>query len=241
MQQKSTVRLYEIYTSIEGEGLLYGTKTLFIRLAGCPFSCFYCDTKNALPITSGDEYTIDEACKIIDFKLQKKTYKVNFTGGEPLIQHEAVLEMAKYIQTKKISTYLESSCYDSTKFLQLLPYFDYIKIEFKTIDSKFVDIQHYKHMLNNMLQCLENSIKHNKTLYIKIIISSKTSLIQFQKLLKSIFNISSQNNISGFVLQPTYGVSTPDLDTLLLFYDSVFPFYKDVRIIPQLHKFIDLP
>ena len=34
-------RLFEIFTSIEGEGILYGTKTLFVRFAGCPYSCFY--------------------------------------------------------------------------------------------------------------------------------------------------------------------------------------------------------
>ena len=94
------IRLFEIFTSVEGEGILYGTKTLFVRLAGCPFTCFYCDTKEALPLDSGDEYTIEEACKLIDSNLQKQTYKVNFTGGDPLIQHEAVAELAKYIQNK---------------------------------------------------------------------------------------------------------------------------------------------
>jgi len=52
------VRLFEIFTSVEGEGILYGTKTLFVRLAGCPFTCFYCDSadtgfpKNTLVIKS---------------------------------------------------------------------------------------------------------------------------------------------------------------------------------------------
>ena len=59
-------RLFEIFTSIEGEGILYGTKTLFIRFAGCPFSCFYCDTPDALPSDSGKEYSISEACNLID-------------------------------------------------------------------------------------------------------------------------------------------------------------------------------
>jgi organic radical activating enzyme len=54
------VRLFEIFTSVEGEGILYGTKTLFVRLAGCPFTCFYCDTKESLPLDSGKEYDIQE-------------------------------------------------------------------------------------------------------------------------------------------------------------------------------------
>ena len=95
-------RLFEIFTSIEGEGILYGTKTLFVRLAGCPYSCFYCDTLDALPLDSGKEYSINEACDLIDRNLQKNTYKVNFTGGEPLIQHEAVSELAKHVKSKGI-------------------------------------------------------------------------------------------------------------------------------------------
>jgi organic radical activating enzyme len=41
MRQKTTsgttMKLSEIFTSIEGEGILFGTKTMFVRLAGCPF------------------------------------------------------------------------------------------------------------------------------------------------------------------------------------------------------------
>ena len=55
------VRIFEIFTSIEGEGILYGTKTLFVRLAGCPYSCFYCDTQDALPLHSAKENSITQA------------------------------------------------------------------------------------------------------------------------------------------------------------------------------------
>jgi len=53
-------RIFEIFTSIEGEGILYGTKTLFVRLAGCPYTCFYCYTLDALPLDFGKEYSITE-------------------------------------------------------------------------------------------------------------------------------------------------------------------------------------
>ena len=133
------VRLFEVFTSVEGEGILYGTKTLFVRLAGCPFTCFYCDTKESLPPDSGTEYDLEEACNLIDSNLIKQTYKVNFTGGDPLLQYQAVAELAKHVQSKKIPTYLESSCFDSKKFDYVLPFFDIVKIEFKTKDSEFVD------------------------------------------------------------------------------------------------------
>lgn len=235
------VRLFEIFTSVEGEGILYGTKTMFVRLAGCPFTCFYCDTLDALPMNSGNEYEIDEACQMIDKNLEKNTYKVNFTGGEPLIQTNAVIEMAKYVKSKNIPTYLESSCYDSEKFSQVLPYIDFIKIEFKTPEAKFVDENHYSKLIENALQCLKTSIDSKKITYIKIVVSEKTELVDFKELLDKIFNIVSKKDLAGFIIQPTYGIAEPSLKKLLKFYDLVYPFYEEVRVIPQLHKFIGAP
>jgi len=235
------VRIFEIFTSIEGEGILYGTKTLFVRLAGCPFTCFYCDTKESLPLDSGTEYDIQEACRLIDSNLKYQTYKVNFTGGDPLIQHEAVAELAKHIQSKKIPTYLESSCFDVKKFNHLLPFIDIIKIEFKTKDSKFVDFKHYENLISNAIKCLESSLNSKKTTYIKIVVSSKTELDEFTNLVNRIFDSVSENKINGFIIQPTYGVAEPSLDHLLSLYDIVYPFYSHVKVVPQLHKFIGAP
>ena len=235
------VRLFEIFTSIEGEGILYGTKTLFVRLAGCPFTCFYCDTLDALPMDSGNEYAIEEACNLIEKNLEENTYKVNFTGGEPLVQSEGVLEMAKFVKSKNIPTYLESSCYDSEKFSQVLPFIDFIKIEFKTPEAKFVDTNHYSRLIQNALECLKISVDSNKITYIKIVVSAKTELRDFKELLDKIFNIVSKKDLTGFIIQPTYGIAEPSLEKLLKFYDLVFPFYNEIRIVPQLHKFIGAP
>lgn len=235
------VRLFEIFTSIEGEGIFYGTKTLFVRLAGCPFTCFYCDTVEALPLNSGTEYTIEDACKLITEKLEENTFKVNFTGGEPLIQHEAVAELAKFVQSRKIPTYLESSCFDSARFSKVLPFIDLVKIEFKTEDSGFVDQKHYSNLIKNTLECLYFSIAANKPTYIKIVVSSKTTLESLKYIVETIFTRISQDQIDGFVIQPTYGIAEPNFENLLKCYDVVYTFYKNVRIVPQLHKFIGAP
>lgn len=233
--------MFEIFTSIEGEGILYGTKTLFVRLAGCPFTCFYCDTKEALPLNSGTEYTIEEACMQIDKSIEENTFKVNFTGGDPLIQYEAVAELAKYVKSKNIPTYLESACFDSEKFSHVLPYIDFIKIEFKTKDSEFVDLKHYDMMIDNAIKCLNFSISANKTTYIKVVVSSKTTVASIQSITQKIFENILPKNIEGFIIQPTHGIDEPSLDLLMQFYDIVYPYYNQVRVVPQLHKFIGAP
>jgi 7-carboxy-7-deazaguanine synthase len=235
------VRLFEIFTSVEGEGILNGTKTLFVRLAGCPFTCFYCDTKDALPMDSGIEYSITDACNLIDKKLEDKTYKVNFTGGEPLVQYEAVSEMAKHVKSKNIPTYLESSCYDSEKFSHVLPYIDFAKIEFKTSDAEFVDEKHYLKLIDNSIECLKDSIASKKITFIKIVVNSKTELESFRELIERIFKVVSKDDLAGFIIQPSYGIAEPSLGKLLMFYDLVYPKYHEVRIVPQLHKLIGAP
>ena len=88
------VRLFEIFTSVEGEGILYGTKTLFVRLAGCPFTCFYCDTKESLPLDSGTEYSIEDANKLIDSNLKnEKVLNKNI--------RKKFLEIKKVVKEKK--------------------------------------------------------------------------------------------------------------------------------------------
>ena len=235
------VRLFEIFTSVEGEGILYGTKTLFVRLAGCPFKCFYCDTPEALPLDSGTEYDVKEACNMIEKNLEPNTYKVNFTGGDPLVQSDALAEMAKFVQSKNIPTYIESSCYDSKKFSKIIPFIDFVKIEFKTKDSEFVDSAHYPQLIQNAIDCLRNSVELKKRTYIKIVVSAKTTENSFKELVEQIFQTISKDDISGFIIQPTHGIEEPSLDLLLKLYDLVSPYYSEVRVVPQLHKIIGAP
>ena len=71
--------------------------------------------------------------------------------------------------------------------------------------------------------------------------SSKTELGSFKELLDQIFEIVSRENLSGFIIQPTTSISEPTLEQLLEFYDNVYPYYNEVRVVPQLHKIISAP
>jgi hypothetical protein len=104
-----------------------------------------------------------------------------------------------------------------------------------------VDSKHYERLIENAMNCLTSSVSSKKTTYIKIVVSSKTELTEFTNLVSNIFNSVSKNQINGFIIQPTYGIEEPSLDLLLNLYDIVFPFYPEVKVVPQLHKFIGAP
>jgi 7-carboxy-7-deazaguanine synthase len=233
-----TTKLSEIFTSIEGEGILFGTKTMFVRLAGCPFNCYWCDTPYALPMDSGIEYSIDEVKKIISNNLQPNTYKINFTGGEPLVQYEAVIELAKFVRQKGLRVYLESSCYDAGRFAKVLPYMDICKVELKLRDSKIVSEKQYNNLLKNEQECLRMAVNNGKTTYIKVVVTNSSNLEEFKDIVAEVFKIAKPSELAGFIIQPSYRIDEPTLDVLFGFYDTVYPMYDQVRVVPQLHKVI---
>ena len=54
----SRLRVTEIFSSLQGEGLASGCPTVFVRLTGCPLRCHYCDT--AYAFSGGDWLELDE-------------------------------------------------------------------------------------------------------------------------------------------------------------------------------------
>jgi organic radical activating enzyme len=236
-ENKARARVSEIFTSIEGEGIFVGKKTLFIRFSGCHLKCRWCDTKYALPLDSGTDYQIDEIKNLIIKELQPFTYKVNFTGGEPLLQTQAVIELADFIKKQtNLKTYMESSCFDSELFSKVLPYIDICKVEFKTDDSKVVEDEEYDNLLLNEIRCLELAIESNKATYIKIVVTNSTNLESFKNLVYNISKKIKPSDILGFIIQPSFGIDQPTVNKLLDTYDIVQPMFPEVRIIPQLHK-----
>lgn len=237
------MRISEVFTSIEGEGVLLGTKTLFVRLAGCPFRCGYCDTGYALPMDSGTEYGMDEAFELVRGSLERGTFKVNFTGGDPLVQHEAVAELARRVRGEAgTPTYLESSCYDAARFRVVLPHMDYVKAELKTADSGFVDEARYPALLESALECLRASVALGTFTYVKIVVGASTSAAHLADLVgRALEAAPGGAGLSGLVIQPVTGRGAPSLGHLLRLYDAARPLYEDVRVVPQLHKMIGAP
>ena len=80
-----TLRINEIFYSIQGESSRIGRPTVFVRLTGCPMRCTYCDT--AYAFHAGQQQEIDE---IIQEIKKFDTNYVTVTGGEPLAQKNCI-------------------------------------------------------------------------------------------------------------------------------------------------------
>lgn len=80
-----TLKVFEIFHSLQGESSRIGLPTVFVRLTGCPMRCVYCDTEYAF--SGGSNMPLDQILeKVAEFGARY----VTVTGGEPLAQKKCL-------------------------------------------------------------------------------------------------------------------------------------------------------
>jgi organic radical activating enzyme len=90
MPAPPTLKIVEIFPSIQGEGMRQGEPTVFVRLAGCDRRCSFCDTKYAWE--GGIERDVDKVIESVQrIRRRFPARWVCLTGGEPFMQDVRLL------------------------------------------------------------------------------------------------------------------------------------------------------
>jgi 7-carboxy-7-deazaguanine synthase len=109
------MKIAEIFSSLQGEGMHQGKSCLFIRLAGCNLRCRWCDTEYAQQ--GGTEMSTDA---ILEQVWRTNPQYVCITGGEPLLQADALEPLLASL--KKRGTMIEIETNGTADFARFQPY-----------------------------------------------------------------------------------------------------------------------
>ena len=180
------VKIKEVFTSIQGEGLFIGHKQLFIRFCGCNLTCNYCDT---------DYRTVDSTeyrlCELVELTKQNTDcHSVSLTGGEPLLNTGFLKE---FLPQCPLPVYLETNATLAGELGEIIDYIDYIS----------ADITEHE-----IMQCCKLGAKYN----IELVLQPK-------------------------MIDEKVSVSTEFVEKI---FDKFLKKYKKVRVIPQMHKFLNV-
>ena len=221
MTDKAIVK--EVFTSIQGEGPYIGHKQLFIRFCGCNLGCSYCDTN--FSSDNSLTYTIEELVDIS--KKHLDCHSLALTGGEPLLQTGFLKE---FLPLCPLPVYLETNATLAGELGEIIDFVDYISADIKLEScSKNNDLfsEHDRFF----------TVADGKTLFAKIVFDSSITDEEINQCCK----IGAKHNIE-LVLQPKMDKNGMQINPeyLEIVLDRFLKKYKKVRLIPQVHKFLNI-
>lgn len=218
-------KINEIFSSIQGEGPVVGYKQLFIRFCGCNLNCEYCDTE----FNTGTEFTPDELYKKITSEYDLKTFhSISLTGGEPLLSVEFLKEFIPLVRSE-VNIYLETNATLFDKIGEVKENIDIISADIKLKSSTGFDsfVLHRKFFEN--CRGIET--------FAKIVFDENITEEEIENCIKlaEVFNLE-------LILQPKMAgdnmtVSSEFCTEIL---ERFTREHKNTRLIPQVHKFLNV-
>lgn len=211
----NTLRISEIFYSIQGESSRIGLPTVFVRLTGCPLRCQYCDSEYAFH--GGEIQSLEQIIKTVQtlFKsVDPSNQYITITGGEPLAQ-KACLSLMTKLCDLGYGVSIETS---GALSISLIDKRVMVVMDLKTPDSK----ESSKNLMANL-----NYLKREDQ--IKFVICSQEDYNWSRDMLRKL-NLADKCEV---LFSPSYGQYG-----LRELADNVIQDRLPVRLQTQLHKHI---
>lgn len=227
MAEQHKAKIKEIFASIQGEGPYVGVKQLFIRFCDCNLNCRYCDTEFSSD-SNYVEYTPSELFdKVKTFNLDTIT-SVSLTGGEPLLSADFLADFLPLMSGRKI--YLETNATLYNELDKIKKYVDIISADIKLESSTGIKNAYALH---------DKFFEHaaGKECFAKIVFDESITDEEVDNCCvlakKYDLDLILQPKMNGYTL-----TVSPEFCTKIL--DKFLDKHVKVRLIPQVHKFINV-
>lgn len=230
-QENVKAKISEIFQSVQGEGLYVGVKQVFIRFFDCDLHCAWCDTPQAKGEEGAfEEHTSDEIWRKIS-GLWENCHSVSLTGGEPLLQKDFIKEFLPRLKSAWITSYLETNGILHRELAALIDDVDIIAMDLKLPSS--TQCRPFWEEHEEFLK-----IARRKEVFTKTVISEETTLEDVVRAAELVAGVDAD---IPCVLQPNYFDHPEGVMRKCLEYQKEYANrLKNVRIIPQVHKFLKL-
>ena len=239
----------EIFSSIQGEGLHLGRRQIFIRLADCNLSCAYCDTEffraSLFPseIRPGCGFSTDRENPVPGYEIAELVagwnrdlpgahHSISITGGEPLCQADALAVWLPELR-KILPIHLETNGTLPEALAPLLSEIDFISMDFKlaSVTGVTTPWEEHKRFL---------ALTAQSPCQVKLVVGPQTSLDELCAAVRFIHNIAPD---VPMILQPQTIARHVSLAAHQLLEMQAFAaaIHRDIRVIPQVHHFLNAP
>jgi organic radical activating enzyme len=239
------LRLIEIFSSLQGEGVQIGRRQLFVRLADCNLSCAYCDTPHAASPTwraeqepgSAEvaEYPNPASIEILtglvtDWQCQLPVHQaLVLTGGEPLLQSSALAAWLPHV-SRVLPIYLETNGTLPEALAEVLAHLTWVSMDLKLAQVTAEPTPWAAHAA--FLQ-----VAGSKTLQVKVVIDAEVSEAELVEV--AVFVCRHAPDVP-MILQPRTVAGVPAVTgrQLLTLQAAAARAHPQTLVIPQLHPML---
>ncbi|MEJ8542108.1 7-carboxy-7-deazaguanine synthase QueE [Methanothermobacter wolfeii] len=239
--------IMEVFSSIQGEGLLMGRRQIFVRFAGCNLSCNYCDTPESRDASSGERVSVEELHETVKGLITPDFHSLSITGGEPLLYPEFIEE---FLDGSPYSALLETNGSLPENARRIAHLFDHASVDIKTPehfsedtrgDSTKSDISWSRDIIDREIQVVNILISKGANTYCKVVVMPTTRADYIGNLAKRLREDVDEPEKLSMVIQPCsspggWAGNTPRL----LEMSQEAGKYMDVYVIPQMHRALGL-
>ena len=249
-----SARIEEIFSSIQGEGPWIGERHIFIRFKGCDIRCRYCDTpaagegegppagegvcraqRSAVSLEYEQVSDVFSRQRLSDFCSRliisgPSRPTLSLTGGEPLLHHEFLSTWLPEVgNTYRI--YLETNGIQHRAMDGLRELVDVVSMDFKLPSA--TGLQPFWEEHKKFL-----SAARGTALFVKAVVTADTAR---EDILTSATIIAGYDASVPLIIQPAGGRFAPEPALLIDFQNAALGIIRNVRVIPQVHKILNVP
>jgi 7-carboxy-7-deazaguanine synthase len=168
------MRISEIFYSVQGEGILAGVPSVFVRTSGCNLRCSWCDTPYTSWKPEGDEMTIDAIVeRVASFAAARH---VVITGGEPMIAH-GVVELSEKLRARGMHITVETA---GTVFAPVAC--DLMSISPKLANSTPEGVFHDRHEQLRLQPDVLRNLTQTYDYQLKFVVANESDLAELQEI-----------------------------------------------------------
>lgn len=191
---KGYIHSFESFGTVDGPGIRF-----VIFMKGCPLRCAYCHNPDTWTFEGAKEYEPEEILKQVSRykKYYGDTGGVTISGGEPLVQIDFVIELAKLLKENNINVCIDTSgilfSEDNEKYLELIKYVDLFLLDIKHINNEeHVKLTGKENI--NVLKFAKFLDSNNKDVWIRHVLvpnitSNDTYLNELNEFIKTLHNV----------------------------------------------------
>jgi len=252
------MNLIEVFSSVQGEGPELGTSTLFVRFGECDLRCAWCDTPHSWHKAARCRFELErgsgkfeerenpvpiEALAAAAERLELGRHRwVSLTGGEPLLQPEALAAAAKALGGRGAGLWLETHGLHAEALRSVLPQLEVVAMDWKLAsdvrrasDPKRGAVADFHDAHEAFLAVARAA----PTVHVKLVVTPASGDAEIEEALR---RVARTHPGACLVLQPVTPFASvkqrPSAARLLALERLASQHLSDVRVIPQVHPLL---